>query len=199
MSGIQAFDFSVDLLRHVFWSQDRSNVRNLIESKEQAFRTLHTTFWENWYRDVFNLDTANSFGISVWSIILDIPLLITEVPVVTDSQIFGFDDAGVNFDNGNFEIQGAELGFNLLTIEQQRTTLKMIYQKYTVRPTVPAINRILNDAFGDLGTVFVRDNLDMTTEFVFQFAIPDWITYIINELNVLPVPSGVSYTVVEEP
>lgn len=198
MDNVQAFDFSVDLLRHVFWKQDRSNVFELINRKNQAFNTLHSQFWTDWVRDVLNINTANQFGLSVWSIILNVPLVLRDIPPDSFTDFFGFDNNGLNFDNGTFLTQGSELGAALLTLDQQRTALKMIYQKYVTRPSVPQINRILDNAFGDIGTVFVRDGLDMTMEYVFTFNIPPWIEYIIEVLDVLPTPSGVSSTIVTE-
>ncbi|WP_231668322.1 DUF2612 domain-containing protein [Ralstonia solanacearum] len=50
----------------------------------------HTAFWENWIRDVFDLRTANDFGLSVWSEILGVPLAVTVDPTKPGTPVFGF-------------------------------------------------------------------------------------------------------------
>ena len=75
--GIQLFDFSVDLLRAILWQyNDATRLQSLLQQKQDWYNEQQTEFWSSWYRDVFNLDTANDFGLAVWSIILEVPLTI---------------------------------------------------------------------------------------------------------------------------
>lgn len=187
---IQEFDFSINLLRVVLWDYDKAEkLLGLINNKQAAMDRNQLDFWNNWYIDVFNIDTANEFGVSVWAIILDVPLLIN-VPIVNPEKVgWGFGSFRKNFNNGNFNVKGG--GAQLLTIEQRRIAIKMRYQYLTTRATVPEINRILVNAFGDLGVVYVEDNLDMTTNFKFGFTIPAWIDFLFVELGVFPTPASV--------
>ncbi len=72
MSDIQEFDFSVNLLKAILWQYDGSpNLKGLLDEKDAWYISNQTEFWDNWITDVFDLRTANSFGLGVWSIILN--------------------------------------------------------------------------------------------------------------------------------
>ena len=65
---IQQFNFSVDLLRVILWQyNDAENIENLLTRKQTFYNTAHRDFFNNWIRDVFDLRTANDFGLSVWA------------------------------------------------------------------------------------------------------------------------------------
>jgi hypothetical protein len=194
---IQEFDFSVNLLRVILWQYDKAeNLKAWLQFKQDFADSNHTDFFENWFNDVFNLETANAFGLAVWAIILEVPLLVNLPPVSVTKIGWGFGEFRENFNNGNFNTL-VQNGAQLLTLDQRRIALKMRYQQLTTRGTVPEINRILIDAFGDLGTVYVRDNNDMTTDYIFEFPIPPWVTFIFEELDVFPTPSAVEANLVE--
>jgi hypothetical protein len=75
---IQAFDYSIDLLQAILWQyNDAAKLQSLLEQKQEWYDEQYSAFWEDWYRDVFDLRTANDFGLSVWAILLNIPLTIT--------------------------------------------------------------------------------------------------------------------------
>ena len=72
---IADFDSSVDLVRALLWQHGNATaLRSLIESKQDWYNINQATFWANWYRDVFNIDTANDFGLAVWGRILNVGL-----------------------------------------------------------------------------------------------------------------------------
>lgn len=195
MSNIQQFNYDINLLQFIFWQYDNpsdENIAQLIQDKNTELQRLHGDFWVDWYDNVFNLDTVNEFGISVWSYILDIPLINTH-PIPTKVG-WGFGDKHKNFDHGNFN-QNPE-GVSLLTNEQRIIILKMKYRKLTTRGTIPEANIILDESFGDLGLVYMQDNLDMSVDIVFDFLIPEWILFILSEFDILPVPAGVSFNLV---
>jgi hypothetical protein len=89
--NIQEFNYSVNLLQSILWQYDEAtNLIGLINKKNSWYNVNQTQFWENWYNNVFNLLTANSFGLSVWSIILNLPLFLLATPEPDDAPIFGF-------------------------------------------------------------------------------------------------------------
>ncbi|NIT55538.1 MAG: DUF2612 domain-containing protein, partial [Aliifodinibius sp.] len=57
--------------------------------------------------DVFNLDTANDFGLSVWSVILNTPLTVENNEPEPDNSNWGFGNNRKNFNNGNFTAFGS--------------------------------------------------------------------------------------------
>jgi len=193
--NIQTFDFSINLMRNVLWQYDSAErLIAWIQNKQYFLDENHETFWNNWIADVFNIDSSNEFGLAVWAIILDVPLLINEPIVNPNKEGWGFGEFRENFNNGNFNISGT--GAQFLSVEQRRLVLKMRYQYLVSSGTVPEINQILVNAFGALGDVWVIDNQDMTIVYNFDFVIPPWVEFVMENLNVVPTPSGVSHTIV---
>lgn len=91
MARIQDFNFSVDLLRAVLWQYDTApNLQSLLTAKQRWYLERHTTFWSDWVRDVFDLRTANDFGLSVWAVILGIPLEVNVGGPNPNKPTFGF-------------------------------------------------------------------------------------------------------------
>ena len=89
--NVQQFEFHSDLLKAILWQyEDAENLKKLASFKASHFEKSMVSFWQNWYRDVFNIDTANDFGLSIWSRILDVPLGIDIPPSDKNKIGFGF-------------------------------------------------------------------------------------------------------------
>lgn len=187
----QEFDFSVDLMRVLLWQyNDALKLQSIIQSKQNWYDENQEEFWNDWYSDVFNLLTANQFGLTVWSIILDIPIIVSVTPPDDPAPAWGFEDTHANFGNGNF--YGSAGGVQTLTVEQARTVLRMRYFQITSRGTIPEINQFMATLFGDLGSAYVIDNLDMSIEYVFEFPLNSKLQFIFQAYDILPRPAGVS-------
>lgn len=196
MITIQQFDYSIDLLQFIFWQYDQpseGNIAKLVRQKQANADEDHTEFWENWYQNVFNIDTLDKFGVAVWAIILDIPRLI-EIDPRTPNTSWGFGDFRINYNNGNFNPSETQ---PVLEIEQQRIILKMRYQQLVSRGTIPEINQIMKNAWGDVGLSYCIDNYDMTISYTFEFEPEPWMIFAIETLQVLPRPSCVDYSIVD--
>lgn len=88
-SAIEEFDYSVNLLRALLWRHnDATSLQGLLQSKSAWYASQQSQFWSDWFTNVFNLNTANEFGLSVWAIILGVPLSLI-VPPNAGPQ-FGF-------------------------------------------------------------------------------------------------------------
>lgn len=88
---VQTFDYSVDLLQGVIWQYDEAtHLLSLINQKQIWYNTNQTKFWTDWYNNVFNLLTANTFGLSVWSYILNVPLYLLNEVESSSKPIWGF-------------------------------------------------------------------------------------------------------------
>lgn len=190
MSDIQEFDYSVDLLKAILWQyNDAERLQKLLELKQEWYDENQARFWSNWYNDVFNLDTANDFGLSVWAIILNIPLVADEGLDPLGKPIWGFGSFHKNFDNGNFAKTGNAIR---LTTNQKRLILKLRYYQLVSRGTVPEINHFLRMLFANDGNVYVLDSLDMTFAiYIFTFNPSSQIKLILEKFDLLPRPAGV--------
>lgn len=191
MTDIQQYSPSAEILRAILWQYEGAErIVSLILSKQEWMDEYHSGFWRDWYRDVFDLDTANDFGLSVWGRILDIPLGVDMPANARDRLSFGFGPDNLNFEQGNFG-RGRDETISLTT-EQKRLVLKLRYFQLTHRPSVPQINRFLNELFGDLGRVFVVDPLDMSYAVYFFGFTPDAsLRFILENYDILPRPSTV--------
>lgn len=191
MSRIQAIDTSVDLLQSLLWQyNDAEILQSLLQSKQDWYNTNQSEFWNDWIIDVFDLRTANDFGLSVWAIILDIPLTVSEGVDPPGKKIWGFGPYRRNFDNGNFARNPN--GVFRLTTEQKRIVLQLRYFQLVSRGTAPEINYFLQKLFKDQGKVYVTDSLDMSIAlYIFLFYPSSQLQFILMNYDLLPRPAGV--------
>lgn len=189
MSTIQDIDYNVDLLKAVLWQyEEAGKLKTIIQKKQDWVSRVQAGFWSSWYRDVFNIDTANKFGLAVWGRILNISLGVDQPPQPAKIS-FGFGSNHANFNNGNFGVLSA--GTQPLSLEQQRLVIRMRYFQITCRPTVPEINEFLAYLFSSEGPAYVVDNLNMSMTYVFGFAPSSELQYILDNYDLLPRPSAV--------
>ena len=193
MSNIQDFDFSVNLLKVILWQYNEDeNLLALLEKKQAWYKKNQSEFWTNWYTDVFNLETANNFGLSVWSIILDVSINSELPPSDLDAPAFGFGEYYENFNNGNF-ISQSSTSINL-SLSQKRLVLQLRYYQLISNGTVPDINRFLKRMFGD---AYVLDTYNMGyVTFVFKEEVSEEFQYVLENFDLLPIPAGVGKKII---
>lgn len=193
---IQPFDTSINLLQALLWQyNEATNLQTLLQEKQDWYNLNQTEFWDNWYHDVFDLRTANYFGLSVWSIILGQPIVFPNVGNPS-KPTWGFGSFHKNFERGNFVSTG---GFTyVLTEETARILLQIRYFQLTSAGTVPEINRMLKYVFQDYGAAWLLDGHDMTQTYIFTFPLSSDLKFLFNNYDVLPRPAGVGSTYREE-
>ncbi len=195
---IQPLDFFTDLSLALLWQYDRAaRLKSLVASKQGWYDAQHSGFWSDWIRDVFDLRTANDFGLTVWAQILNLPLL-AFAPASGDREVFGFGDYNLNFENGNF---GRDVDAALsLSTEQRRLALRLRYFQLVTRGTVPEVNAFLAVLFGDEGSVYVLDDLNMEyATYVFAFLPDPSVTFVLEQFDLLPRPAGVGVRILINP
>ena len=145
------------------------------------------------YRAVWDLTTANSYGLDVWGRILGV----SRALYISTGTFLGFSDdtQAKPFGQGIF-FSGAKLTANFaLTDAAYRNVLFAKAALNITDSSISSINAILMALFGGYGNCYVRDNEDMTMTFVLG-AAPSKVDYaIITQSGVLPQPVGVSFTV----
>lgn len=66
--------YNGDLQQAMKWLQNNApRIQQMVQSKADWYEQFHTQFWANWESNVFDLRTANAFGLSIWCIILNVP------------------------------------------------------------------------------------------------------------------------------
>lgn len=188
---IQEFDYNANIMRSLLWRNNAApNITELIQNKQDYFDADNRDFWESWFTDVFDLRTANKFGLSVWSIILGFPISLLPDVLPADNSNWGFGSFRKNFNNGNF----TPLGGFPLTVEDARIVLRLRYYQLTTNGNVSGLNLMLDDIFSDQGLSYVTDGLDMTMVYVFNFVVSSSLQSVFSTSDILPRPAGVSLT-----
>ena len=192
----ESLDLNVNLLRSILWQYENADkLKALVIGQQEWINENHTDFWNNWIRDVFNLKTANAFGLAVWARILNVSLTIEREKNLDD--VFGFGAEHDNFNNGGFGVAAGAI--DNVSVEQARKMLLARYFTLTYAPTVPNINMILEVLFGE-GVVYVVDSLDMRSTYTFDGA-PDYRTReLLKNVDFLPRPAavGVDFTILPD-
>lgn len=82
--------YNTDLTRSLKWMHNKApNLQSIINQKAAWYQKYHTQFWSNWEANVFDIRTANAFGLLVWCIILGLPLDIFDFEPITNAFAFG--------------------------------------------------------------------------------------------------------------
>lgn len=146
---------------------------------------------EAFFDMVFNVNTAQGFGLDIWGRIVGVNRVIT-----TQSDLdFGFAEAGstsaVGFGQGEF-YNGTSLTNNTALSDDAFRTLIYAKMLYNISDgSIAGINQILLNLFPGRGNCYVRDNLNMTLTYVFTFATTPVEQAIVQGSGVLPKPAGV--------
>lgn len=187
---VQEFDFSVDLLKAILWEyNDATSLQSLFNQKSAWYTENQTEFWEDWIINVFDLRTANDFGVAVWSIILGAPIDIVVSPISGNSIVWAFGPSRSNFNNSNF---GSSTGvIQQMPTEMARLYLRLRYFQLVSSGTIPETNRMLKYLFEGLGNCWLQDNGFMRQRYLFNFEVTPDMAYLFDNYDILPRPAGV--------
>lgn len=62
-----------DLPRVILWQYEKAvRMQSLIFAQQKFFEDSTTTFWNDYRTNIFTLDTADSFGLKIWGIIVGV-------------------------------------------------------------------------------------------------------------------------------
>ncbi len=150
---------------------------------------------ENFYDYVWNVQTAQGFGLDIWGRIVGIGRYLNIA-----QKFFGFEEAGTvsadpfnqspffdgYFDNGTIALSDA--AFRTLIIAKGAANI--------CSSSIIAINALLNYVWSGRGGAWCTDGENMTMTYTFNFTLSAVDLSIINT-GVLPKPCGVSYTIVQ--
>lgn len=167
-------------------------------------------WFQQFFDDVWNVDTAKGFGLNYWGRIVGLPngrLL----QLGTDNQILGFENGDVPpdwapFNQGTF-FTGADSSTTFILADDAFRTLILAKALANITATTSqALNRLLGNLFPNRGRAYVIDRGQsntavggMTMSFVFEFALTAVEYAILTQSGVLPHPAGVGFNVIVIP
>ena len=146
------------------------------------------------YDLVWNIDTAQGWGLDVWGRIVDVGRVL-QIPV---PEYLGFEEEpnALNFNQGFF-YTGSDSTSNFALADNAYRVLILAKALANITDgSIPSINQILINLFPNYGNVYVTDGLDMTMTYTFDLAPNTIDLAIVTSSGVLPKPTGVSFTVV---
>jgi hypothetical protein len=191
------FSCSINILSCLDWQRSNADkFKAFIQEKQDWYATNFCDEWNNWFDDVFNLATANDFGLAVWSIILDEQLFGIIDPAEENYPAWGFGTNKKNFNNGNFS-PGSGSSY-IFSTEEKRTLLFLKAYILHMRGTVSGENGINQSLFRIFGekTLTCIDNRDMTfTYLLYDESISGFIIELYNR-DLLPRPAGIDVSLV---
>lgn len=141
---------------------------------------------------VWNVQTAQGFGLDIWGKIVGINSRVVQVSA--DTKYLGF-DTGVEdtfpFGEGLFYEGEDNLDLYRLSDTAFRTAILVKAMANISRCTAWAINTILKKLFAGRGSCYVVDLGNMQMRYVFRFFLLPWEEAIIDQMGILPRPAGV--------
>lgn len=147
---------------------------------------------------VWNVVTAQGWGLDVWGRIVGVSRVLN---IVTASKYLGFEEAtSVSADPFNQSpfYDGDSITTNFsLTDDAYRT---LIFAKALANITdgsIASLNQLLLSLFPNRGNCFVTDDGNMAMTYTFNFALTPVEAAIVTQSNVLPKPTGVAVTYVQ--
>lgn len=168
------YNFKCDLSPVKLWQYDEAEkLKGLVDNMQTFMDENVQGFYENLRDNVFNLENANSFGLSIWGALLGVPR-----PTYTD---------------GGVEVEFSD--------EQYRLLLRARIYLLTFDGSARALNEFFHIVFPDL-IVSVKDNGDMTADISVLNEIDPAIEILFHQPYVsifLPRPSGVQYNISTAP
>lgn len=163
-----------------------------------------TQFFNALYNDIWNVNTAQGYGLDVWGRIVGVTRNLN-IPSPSTGAFFGFEEAGswLGFGQGGFYSGGATGSGASLTTSvtlQDPQFLLLILAKAGANisnGSIESVNNLLMNLFPGRGEAYVQDNQNMTLTYVFQFPLSTIELVILQQSNVLPNPAGVVINILQ--
>lgn len=157
-----------------------------------------TANFDNFFDMIWNVDTAQGYGLDVWGTIVGVS---RTLQVASAGTYFGFEEQGATVDTFSpgglspfYSGQPATSNFQL-SDDAYRTLIFAKALANICDGSIPSINQLLMNLFPNQGDCYVVDNQDMTMTFKFNLVLSPVQVAIVTQSNVLPVPVGVAATV----
>jgi hypothetical protein len=166
-----------------------------------------TQFFNDLYNDIWNINTAQGYGLDVWGRIVGVTRNLN-IPSPVTGTFFGFKEAGswlgFNQPGGGFFSGSTGSGAQLTTsfTLQDPDFRTLIFAKAGANisnGSIPAVNNLLMNLFPGRGTVYVQDNQNMSVTYVFLFPLTTIELVILQQSGVLPTATGVVVNILQIP
>ncbi len=147
-----------------------TNIETLLNGLADLYNKLITQPVQEFYNNIYNLETAAGIGLDIWGEKLNFPRTIKFIDA----------DTGVETSK-------------TLDDNEYRLILKVLSLKFYTKMTVPEINKTLKELFSFYDVqAYTVDNQDMTyVNYVFLWEMPEYLKQAFNNYDLLPHPLAV--------
>lgn len=151
---------------------------------------------DDFYRLLWNVDTAQGYGLDVWGRIVGVGRV---VQLPSAGEFFGFDEA-TDADPFNQAIFFGGGGLTNNFALSDTAYRKVILAKALANicdGSIPAINQILINLFAGYGNCYVTDLGGMAMTYTFGSSLSPVDLAIVTQSGILPRPTGVAITIIQ--
>lgn len=155
--------------------------------------------FDNFFDFVWNVQTAQGFGLDIWGRIVNIPRQITISPL---PLYLGFEEAqpgSYPFDQEPFYNGVPSSSVYLLSDDSYRVLIMTKALANISSFTAPSVNALLRYLFAGRGSCYVLELSPMQIEYVFNFALHSWEAAVLLQSSLMPRPAGVGVTITVNP
>lgn len=154
------------------------------------------TDFESFYSFVWNVETAQGFGLDIWGRIVGVGRMLT---VPGDVTYLGYKEAisWQPFDQAPF-FTGVEATQTYRLSDDAYRKLILVKALANISDcTSPSLNRLLSNLFAGRGRCYVSDTGNMEFRYVFEFALEPYEIAILTQSGVIPKPAAVFANVLQ--
>ncbi|EIZ9495703.1 DUF2612 domain-containing protein [Cronobacter sakazakii] len=161
-------------------------------------------FLEDFYDVIWNIQTADTYGLDVWGKIVVVSRQLT---VTQNEEYFGFDEATSTppvvddpqpFNQAPFYTGEVSTSTVTLTNDIYRKLIMMKAAANISDCTIPNLNKLLNFMFGESGRCYVRNDGEMVMSYIFEFPLSTAELAIVQSSGAIPSPIGVTVNIVQQ-
>lgn len=186
---IYDLDINTDILENITCQYDQSPaLSTLIAGEQTFFNTNVRDFWNSWKEIVFNLNTANRFGLLIWAVILGCTEYVEMTQKLLTGKSFGFGEHNKNFFQSNFALNSIIINLSTTAL---RKLLKAQMLNFNSNASIADMNRILTILFPNNYAYVSCDIENNTITYNFPIALDESELGLVLFTNILPVPVGV--------
>lgn len=150
--------------------------------------------FDAFYNFVWNVDTAQGFGLDIWGRIVNIS---RELQIADGGPYFGFKQANMHpFNQAPFRTGVATTSTYFLSDDAYRQLILVKALANISATTAPALNQLLQNMFAGRGRCYVNDLGNMQLRYTFEFLLTPYEFAIMTQSGALPRPAGVQATLV---
>jgi hypothetical protein len=147
------------------------------------------TDFDAFYDYVWNVETAQGFGLDIWGRIVNIS---RELKIPDAGPYFGFSEANMEpFGQAPFMEASASTQTYLLADDAYRQLILVKALTNISSTNAPTLNQLLQNMFAGRGRCYVNDLGGMQLRYTFEFLLTPYEFAIMTQSGAIPRPAGV--------